>query len=385
MKILLTTDQYTYNIGGVTTAVLALSAGLKERGHEVKVLTVSENGQSHKDGDVYYVKSMPFPLYPGIRMSFSMHDPLVEELTKWKPDVIHVQSELSTYHMAKRIIKQDGSALIMTCHTDYSYYAFGRFRNFPPIYAFMKAYGKHIYGKSTSITVPSEKATNFSHLAALKDRLTVIPNGIELEKCQKVLSDEERESIRKSLGIGPNDKIISTISRVSKEKNVSEIISCIPAIHKRLPETKLMIVGDGPYRKHLEKQVERLGLKDCVVFTGRIPHEDVWKYYALSDIYASASIFEVHSMSYLEALAQGVPLICRRDDALKGVLEEGRNGLIYDTRKEFAKYAYQLLTDDERRTKMGQESLKIAQRFSNAAFAASMIDLYESVFDGKKE
>ena len=85
-------------------------------------------------------------------------------------------------------------------------------------------------------------------------------------------------------------------------------------------DIRLLIVGDGPYKKKLEKQAEKLQLRDSVIFSGRIPAEDVWRYYDAGDLFVSASTFEVHSMSYLEALASGLHMLCWADEYLTGVL-----------------------------------------------------------------
>ena len=93
MKILISTDFYINNLGGVTTSVLALSRGLRILGHQVKILTLSNRNESYKDGDDYYVRSFPAYYSPGVRMSVALNDPLLEELIEWHPDIIHVQSE----------------------------------------------------------------------------------------------------------------------------------------------------------------------------------------------------------------------------------------------------------------------------------------------------
>ena len=96
-------------------------------------------------------------------------------------------------------------------------------------------------------------------------------------------------------------------------------------------------------------------------------------------------------MSYLEALAQGLPLLCRADDALIGVLEHGCNGMIYHSQQEFSDFAYKILSDDEIRESMGQKSLEKAECFSSDAFADSVMKIYkdamreETVTDNEKK
>ncbi len=377
MKILIATECYIYNVGGITAAVLALCAGLRRRGHEVRTLSLSNTGRSFQDGEDYFIRSVPALYYPDMRMSFAAGDPLIKELEAWLPDVVHVQTEGSAYRLAYRIAKRCGVPLVMTCHTDYGYFLFGKNRDLLPVKAPMRLAGRILYWHAVKVTVPSRKAADFPFLSSVRDRLTVIPNGMELEKKRKRFPAQEREDFRASLGIGGHTGTLVTVSRLSKEKNVRELISFLPGLLEKAPDAKLLIVGDGPDRAHLEKLADKLYLRGNIVFTGRVPAGDVWKYLVSGDVFVSASVFEVHSMSYLEALASGLPMLCRADEALDGVLEHGENGFAYHTGEEFAAYAARLLRDDALRSSMALRSERKAESFSSDVFASSMIRVYE--------
>lgn len=102
MKILIATDCNRYNLGGVTASIFALCTGLRRCGHEVKTLSLSNCNRSFQDGDDYYIRSFPAFFYQDLRISFAMNDPYINELAKWEPDVIHLQSEGSAERMAKK-------------------------------------------------------------------------------------------------------------------------------------------------------------------------------------------------------------------------------------------------------------------------------------------
>ena len=93
--------------------------------------------------------------------------------------------------------------------------------------------------------------------------------------------------------------------------------------------------GRGPYRGILEKKAGEMKIAGSVIFTGMIPPEEVWKYYQAGDLFISASTSETQGMTYVEALAAGLPLLCRRDGCLEGVVREGENGWQYDDMKQF--------------------------------------------------
>ena len=385
MKILIATDCYIFNMGGITGSVLALCSGLRSLGHEVKVLGLSNNNKSFKDESDYFIRSFPAFYYPGMRMSFAKKDKLLRELAKWQPDIIHIQTEGSARRFANEIHKHCNATMVMTCHTDYGHFIFGKCKNFPIIKDVMSTSGRILYRNATSLTVPSEKASNFPFVSKMKDRITVVPNGMELEKYRNKFTKSEKEEFRKSLEINNNIKVLVSISRLSKEKNIRELISFLPELKNKYKNVKLLIVGDGPDRKYLEKMTDKLQLRDSVIFTGRISSEEVWKYYAISDIFVSASTFEVHSMSYLEALASGLPLLCREDEALKGVLNNSKNGFIYRNKDEYIAYAYKLLTEDDLRMNLAKCSLKKAEDFSTKAFATAMVRVYKDAIREDKK
>ena len=173
------------------------------------------------------------------------------------------------------------------------------------------------------------------------------------------------------MGIDDSTGVLVNASRLSKEKNFQELISFLPILLEKGIDTKLLIVGDGPYKKKLEKLTDTFRLRDSVIFTGRVPSEDVWRYYDAGDVFVSASTFEVHSMSYLEALANGL-------------LEDNKNGMIYHSETEFIDYAVKILCNDELRKEMGLRSMKKAEDFSSDAFAGAMLSVYEDAIIKKQ-
>ena len=112
---------------------------------------------------------------------------------------------------------------------------------------------------------------------------------------------------------------------------------------------------------------------------GRIDPDEVYEYYAIGDIFLSASTFEVHSMSYLEALSCGLPLVCREDKSIEGVIFHGENGFIYRTEREFIKYVSKLLDDPELRKKMSENAVRTAAEFTDEICVERTFALYEEV------
>jgi 1,2-diacylglycerol 3-alpha-glucosyltransferase len=119
-------------------------------------------------------------------------------------------------------------------------------------------------------------------------------------------------------------------------------------------------------------------LENRVVFTGMICHEKVHRYYQAGDLFVSASVSETQGLTYGEALASGLPLLCRKDDCLKGVVEEGVNGWQYENDNEFfdclEKWEKMKKSRKEKMCKMARES---AHQFSAENFGREVEKVYE--------
>ena len=123
LKILITTDLYATNTNGVVTSVQNLFDELTAKGHDVKILTISANLHSRREGAVTYIRSVSLDkFYPNVRMPVSYRHELIRDLIDWKPDVVHSQCEFFSYQFALYISKKTGAPIIHTYHTMYEDY-----------------------------------------------------------------------------------------------------------------------------------------------------------------------------------------------------------------------------------------------------------------------
>ena len=107
--------------------------------------------------------------------------------------------------------------------------------------------------------------------------------------------------------------------------------------------------------------------------------EEVHAYYQLGDVFVSASTSETHGLTYVEAAANGLPLLCRKDPCLDGVLIEGCNGWEYAAEEEFCDTIDAILRNPAQRQAAGDHSAQIASSFDKSNFAEKIEDIYESV------
>jgi len=380
MKILITTDLFTTETNGVVTSVRNLWEELKKKGHDVRILTLSDGLDTHKDGDVYYVKSIPMGIvYPDVRMPISYRNGLIRELIEWKPDVIHSQCEFFSFQFAKRISKHTGAPIVHTYHTLYEQYVTYVFPSRRVGEQFVKQMSRNRLKKVDMIIAPTGKVEDALRGYGIENEIQVVPSGISLKQHTYRLDEEERQAKRQALGIPENHYVLLNLGRLGTEKNLEELVNYFAEARKECTNLTFMIVGDGPAKKGLEELAAELGVSDHMIFTGMVQPSQVQEYYQLADVFVNASTSETQGLTYIEAAANGLPLLCRKDDCLCDVLQEGVNGYEYTSKEEFVDRLHLILEDVEWRDKAGHYSEQIAKSFDKGHFVETMEGIYESV------
>ena len=375
MKILITTDWYHPVINGVVTSVLNLETQLCRLGHEVRILTLAENMHSRKEGDAYYVRSCSAgKIYPNARVAISVKSPYVEEMIRWKPDVIHSQCEFTSFPFAKRIARETKAPILHTYHTVYEDYTHYFSPN--PVVGKQLAewFTRRIAGRVDAMIAPTEKVRELLSGYGIQKPIYTIGSGIEIERFSKRAPEPELENLRRTYGITEGQTVLVTVGRLAKEKNIEEILYGLAARQQR--GFLYLLVGDGPHRPSLEALVRELGLSGQVRFTGMIEPEQVPAHYQLGDLYVSASSSETQGLTYLEALASGLPALCRRDDCLRGIIYEEGNGMLYHNQEELARKLEVLLGDPALRRQLGGAAIRSVQPWSVEQFGAQIEAVY---------
>ena len=379
MKILITTDWYVPTVNGVVTSVLNLQKELLLRGHEVRVLTLSRTQHSYTRDNVAYLGSIGAgKIYPGARMKTVLSGNQIREILAWKPDIIHSQCELSTFLPAKKIAKKLNIPLIHTYHTvyeDYTHY-------FSPNQIWGRemaaALSRLVLRRTNCVIAPTEKVKSLLTQYHIDQEIRVIPTGITLEEFAVETPPERLLALKRSLNIPENNRVLLYVGRLAKEKNLEEVLRYYGDL--RSEGVTFLLVGDGPNRASLEQLTARLELERRVVFAGMIAPEKVADYYHLGNLFVSASGSEAQGLTYLEALASGVPILCRRDDCLKGVVIDGQNGWQYQDEEDFMKKLSTFLQDGSLGERMSRNARQLAQEnFSAATFAERAEAVYRDV------
>ena len=181
---------------------------------------------------------------------------------------------------------------------------------------------------------------------------TIIPNIVELDGD----AFREREMVR------PDFVSVRTLSQLY---NIECIVKAFEIVKGKLPDARLTIVGDGPSRQSLEQMVADLGIKD-VVFTGRVPNSDIYKYLDGSDIMLSAPRIDNMPVSILEAFNAGLLVISSNVGGVPYMVEDGRNGMLFESDNHImlAEKMMEAVEDGEKTKEMIREAKSCVSDYS---------------------
>jgi len=376
MKVLITTDWYSPAINGVVTSVINLQRELTAQGHEVRVLTLSHSPRSYRAGSVTYIGAISAgKIYPGARFRTAPARRLLTALAQWRPDVIHSQCEFSTFLIARKLAEVTDAALVHTYHTvyeDYTHY-------FSPSRKWgrnaIAAFSRLVLSQTDAVIVPTEKVQSILLRYRVEKPIYVVPTGLDVERFSHSADSTYLSILRQQLRIPARNFVLLYLGRLAEEKNIDLLLRCLASLHRE--DITLLPVGNGPYRKELERQVSELHLENQVVFAGMVKPDQVPNYYHLGDLFVSASTSETQGLTYIEALASGLPALCLRDPCLEGVIQNDVNGWQFRDPVEFRAYLNRFLESQELRERMGLSAAESARdHFSADAFAAHVAEVY---------
>lgn len=150
-----------------------------------------------------------------------------------------------------------------------------------------------------------------------------ILNAVDSDRF-KVNADIEKK--RTELGLKQNDKVIGIVGNLREQKNHSNLISAFSIVRRKIPNSKLVIVGEGVKEKELRNQVEELGIKENVIFLGS--RLDVPEIYYTFNVYCLCSHYEGLPLTILEAMCCKIPVVGTEVDGIKDVIIHDHNGIL---------------------------------------------------------
>lgn len=384
MNIALFSDSYLPTKSGIVTVVIQLKRILEELGHHVVIVTVgSGKDDKSEDNNVYRVNSIPSPVGDGQYIGIPHKKEVKEFLLKHKIEIIHSHTEFFMGHMSIVVGKELKIPVVATTHTMWEdYYKYYLFMGRLIPRRVIRKVVQQVYKRYYAFINVSKKAHDYFNRSYMLPKIpsAIIPNAIDTKQfISTVVSDEEKDALRESLGIKKDDRVVLYVGRVVEEKRLDELLVIMSRVVKQRENLKMIFVGSGEREEKLRNSVIDDGLEDKIKFTGFVDWKKLHSYYAISDYFVTVSLSEMHSMTILEALSLGLPVVCRRDTSFSDTVFHGENGYFADSDEEMDSYLLKLCDDTETCAKMGQKALEICKNFVLESHGIKTVSFYEEV------
>jgi glycosyltransferase involved in cell wall biosynthesis len=216
-----------------------------------------------------------------------------------------------------------------------------------------------------------------THAERLGSRhIDVIPNAVGPPQ---VLSDAEREAVRKELGLQPESLLVLAVGRLHPQKAFPDLLRSFALLKNQFPHAQLRIAGPGRLRGELEALLHELDLDDRVEFLGR--RRDVETLLAASDVYVSSALWEGLPLATLEAMAAGLPLVVTDVGDVPRIVTADTGTLVEPGDVSQMTHALvRVLSDQELRRSQGEAARRHAiEEYGSELWADRLLALYEDL------
>lgn len=348
------TDTYFPQVSGVATSVKTLREQLEQHGHNVYIFTTTDPNvePNQYERNIFRFSSIPFISFTDRRIAVRGLFRAYQVARDLELDIVHTQTEFSMGWIGKFVAKNLKIPCIHTYHTMYEdylhYVAKGRLLKPYHVKQMSRTFCYHM----TGIVAPSDRVLDTLDRYGIKVPVTVIPTGVDISKFGNVVGDL---NVRLQYNLSQNTPVLLTLSRLAFEKNIDKLISSLPEVVEKIPDVKLMIVGDGPAMESLKQQVIDLKLESSVIFTGEVDNEIVANYYHMADLFVSTSISESQGLTYIEALASGLRVVATHSPYTDKLLNDEDFGATFSSKEELIQQIIFYL--DKSKNKIGQAKL----------------------------
>ena len=395
MRVGIFTESYPPLVNGVSTSILMLEHALTKLGHEVFIITVSDNKKDYtleNNGHILRLPSVNLVNCYDYKMTSVYPIKAVNMIKKMNLDVIHSNVEFTVGIFARVVSEQLSIPLVHTYHTNWEDYTHYITKNKKILDDICKKLLKYLVvffedKTVTELIVPSNKIYNlFKDKYKFTKNIHIIQTGIETSKFYKEnFNQKDINSLKKKLGIKKKDFVVMTVSRLAKEKSVDRIINNHKELVKKYLNMKLLIVGDGPDIDKLKDEAKSLGVSDSVIFTGKVPLNDIPIYYQLGNIFVTASKSETQGLTVVEAISSSLPVVAVKDDSFVNSVIEDFNGFVFTEDEKYINSISKLYEDKDLYNRLSNQSRLLSADFSSEYFALKVLKVYETAIENYKK
>ena len=365
--------------GGSGVVATELGKALAKKGHKVHFISYSQPVRlDYFSENIFYheVAVSNYPLFDYQPYELVLASKLVDVALYENLDLLHVHYAIphaSAAYMAKQILASKGKKVpfITTLHgTDIT--LVGKDASFEPVITFA-------ISQSDAITSVSEslKQDTYKHFGVRKP-IHVIPNFICIEDYDKIYEKNHPEETAKHKHFyAPNgEKILMHISNFRKVKRIEDVIRIFDQVRKKIP-AKLLLIGDGPERTHIERLCRELNTCDDVKLLGKVVNPE--EHLLLADLFLLPSETESFGLAALEAMASHVPVVSSNTGGIPEVNVHGVSGYLSNVGDvdDMAKNALLILKDQDTLNQFKTQAYQQALKFD----IHNILPMYEALYD----
>lgn len=385
MRIGLFTEAYFPIISGVSISVRTLKHELTKLGHTVYVIT---NDHEHAEPEDHVLRLGGYRLpMKGLReyRIGKVTRKKVREVGALNLDLIHCHTEFTMGRLGRRVARKYNLPVVHTYHTMYEDYVHFVSKTMAlPLRFASRIFSRSFANSADLVVFPTIKVKRTFEKYGFTKPSHIVPTGIYLERFRKINYDRrDLTDIRHQLGLLPEDFVCLFLGRLSREKSIDDLIEYFAKIDEQ--QVKLVLVGGGPDKEAFAERAKKLKIAHRVKFTGMIDPIEVGKYYQIADLFVNFSVTETQGLTYIEALASGVPLLVKYDDNLEGVVENGYNGFTFRKNEEFVSLFERIFDNPILLSQLTSNANKAIQKYSASTYAKKMDELYLTLFPQEGE
>jgi len=210
------------------------------------------------------------------------------------------------------------------------------------------------------------------------EKVAVVYEGVDIPPLSTV---EARRKKRQRWGVTGNERLLGCVGYLLPEKGQEIAIRALSTLRTKVPSVRLLLAGDGPCRPALEALVQRLGMRDEVIFAGFV--EDVAEVYVALDAFVFPSLAEPLGTSLLAAMAWGLPVLAVASGGVPEYVKNGDNGLLVarSDPELFSAGMVRVLSDESLRIALGQKARQtVAEQFSAERMVENTLRIYETAW-----
>ena len=369
MRIAMVTETYPPEVNGVARTMGLMAEGLQRRGHAIELVRPRQNGHDHANGTGILVRGIPIPRYSQLKMGMPSRRLLERRWAAQRPDLVHIATEGPLGWSALAAAQRLGIPVATDFHTNFHTYMrdYGMGWLQRPVAAYLRKF----HNRAACTMVPTREMAE--DLARLRfERLRVVGRGVDPDVFHPGRRSAE---LRANWGAGEDTPVALCVSRFAHEKNFALVIRAYQAMRRIRPETRLVLVGDGPLAKELQQR--NVGY----VIAGRKVNGELSRHYASADVFLFPSKSETWGNVTLEAMASGLGIVAYDYAAAREVLRHGTSGLLarFGDAEAFIAHAETLARDPALARALGREARKQSESLTweriVADFEAVLLDV----------